>query len=147
MNWLRAVEVAGSGIRAASVRMSVIAENLANAEATRTPEGGPYQRQVVLLSSTPVQDTWPSIMSEQGFRGTELEGVQVTGIVLAQQPTKLVYDPSHPDADAEGYVEMPNVDVPLEMADLTVANRVYQANVAALQTIRRSLNEAIDLLS
>ncbi|HEY3397667.1 MAG TPA: flagellar basal body rod protein FlgC [Armatimonadota bacterium] len=135
MSWCQALDVSGSGLRAASLRMSVVAENIANADATRTPEGGPYRRRVVLLGSAP------------GLDGAGLRGVQVVGVTAAAGAARRVYQPGHPDADAQGYVQVPNVDVPLEMADLTVANRVYQANTVALQTIRRSLNETINLLS
>jgi flagellar basal-body rod protein FlgC len=146
MSWFDTLHVAQSGVSVASTRMSVIAENLANAEATRTPEGGPYRRQVALLGTAATgaeQRPW-----EAGLSGPDssAQGVRVVDIVDAPDPTKRVYEPSHPDADAQGYVEMPNVDVPMEMVDLTVASRIYQANIAAMQTVRRSLNEAISLL-
>lgn len=144
MSWWQALEVSGSGVRAASVRMSVIAENVANADATRTPEGGPYRRRVVLLGSAPSGPSgWPGRGADVG--GARL-GVQVLGIIATQEPLRRVYQPGHPDADAQGYVAVPNVEVPLEMADLAVANRVYQANTVALQTLRRSLNDTISLL-
>jgi flagellar basal-body rod protein FlgC len=144
MSWLSGLSVAGSGVRASSLRMDIIAQNIANADATRTPEGGPYHRQVVLLGSA-VTSPIPA------FGGADAGpdaggGVQIEGITDAPDPIRRVYNPGHPDADAQGYVQMPNVDLPMEMADLTVASRVYQANVAAMQTIRRSLNEAVNML-
>ncbi len=149
MSWLRGLQAAGSGIIASSVRMSVIAENLANAEATRTVEGGPYRRQVVVLSSMAEGERWfgPEAFKRAIWGGGGPCRVQVWGITAARQPTKMVYKPDHPDANAAGYVEMPNVDVPMEMADLTVASRVYEANVAALQVLRAALNEALSLLA
>ena len=140
------LEVPASGVRAASVRMGVIAENLANAEATRTAQGGPYRRQVVQLASRPAADRWGGLTPGALANGQVLQEVSVQGIIPAPDATKKVYDPGHPDADAAGYVEMPNVDVPMEMADLTVASRVYQANLAALQSLRRALRDTVDLL-
>ena len=147
MSWLGALDVAGTGVTAAGVRMGVIAENLANSDTTRTEVGGPYRRRVVVLASSPLEGS--AFRPPVGWRPGEgeLVGVTVREIAEAPDPVKRVYEPGHPDADAQGYVAMPNVQVPLEMADLVVASRVYQANVTALQTLRRSLSESLNLLS
>jgi len=131
MSMFRAMDISGSGLTAQRLRLDVIAENIANAETTRTPEGGPYQRLRVLMSAA-----------------DEAEGgVQVAGIVPQPGPPKMVYDPSHPDADAEGYVQMPNVELATEMVDLVAASRAYEANSRALRVAREMSRDAVDMMS
>jgi len=152
MSWLRALDVIGSGLRAERVRMDVIAQNIANADVTRTPQGGPYRRKQVIFTSRPA--FLPAIylppivkfaVMPAAFEPPAAQ-VKVAGVVDDPSPPKLVYEPGHPDADANGYVQMPNVDVPLEMADLLAAARAYEANARALQVLRQSLERALDLL-
>ena len=140
------------GMRAERVRMDVIAENIANAEVTRTPEGGPYKRkEVVLQAAMPVPAFYlPPIVKFAvmpiALRKPQPAGIASVQIVTDNSPPRRVYDPGHPDADADGYVLLPNVDVPLEMIDLMVAARAYEANARALQVLRESMQRAIDLL-
>lgn len=131
MSMFRAMDISGSGLTAQRLRLDVIAENIANAETTRTPEGGPYQRLRVLMAAA-----------------DEAEGgVQVAGIVPQPGPPKMVHDPSHPDADAEGYVQMPNVELATEMVDLVAASRAYEANSRALRVAREMSRDAVDMMS
>ena len=151
MSWLRALDVLESGLRAERVRMDLIAQNIANAEVTRTPQGGPYRRkQVILASPSPPPAFYlPPIVKFSVMPasfGLPAAKVRVAAIVDDSSPPKLVYDPGHPDADAQGYVAMPNVDIPLEMADLLAAARAYEANARALATIRQSIERVLDLL-
>jgi len=117
-----------SGLAAQHRRIDAIAQNIANAETTRTPDGGPYKRQVVALSPAPLGD-----------------GVRVAGIRQDAREGALVYDPGHPDADPSGYVRYPNVDVPAEMVDLMVARRTYEANVTVFQVAKAMLRRALDI--
>ena len=123
-------DITTSGLRAQWKRMQVVANNVANADTTRTPEGGPYQRKHVVFSTVLNQ----------------LAGVKVEGVVADGEPPKRVYSPGHPEADAEGYLAMPNVMVPVEMVDLTTASRAYEANLLAMRNFRKICEETIKLL-
>jgi flagellar basal-body rod protein FlgC len=114
--------------------MDVTAENLANAQTTRGPNGQPYRRQEVVL-----QQASPSF-------GEILGGVQVAGIVEDATPPRRVYDPGHPDADAQGYVSMPNVNPVTEMVDLITASRGYEANVTAMNAAKQMFQKTLDVL-
>lgn len=134
------------------LRMEVAAQNLANADATRTPEGGPYRRKEVVVAAVGPHggDFVPllvRLLRGEAAAGEEgLPQARVVGLIDDSSPLKRVYDPGHPDADANGYVLLPNVDVPMEMADLMTAARTYEANATALETMRRSLERALELL-
>ncbi len=133
MGMLNVLRVAGSALTAQRLRMDVAASNLANAETTRTAEGGPYQRQSVVF--TPYQLT-----------GAGTNGVMADAIVNPQQQPKRVYDPGHPDADAEGYVTLPNVNSVSEMVDLVTASRGYEANVTVMQTAKQMFTKTLEIL-
>jgi flagellar basal-body rod protein FlgC len=133
---ISAREIAVSGLKAQRVRMNVIANNVANAETTRTPEGGPFRRQLAV------------------FRGEQLKpgpnpeklGVRVAKVVGDPAPFRSVYDPSHPDANAEGYVAYPNISIAVEMVDLISAQRAYDANIAVLVSDRRMAQKALEII-
>lgn len=125
---LRPLGISASGLHAQQRRIAVIAENIANAETTRTADGGPYRRRVVDLQPT-----------------AGAPGVSVGGIREDPTAGTLVYDPSHPDADANGFVRMPNVDVTSEMVDLMVARRMYEANATVFATAKAMLRRALDI--
>lgn len=133
-----AMEISATGLKAQRVRMETIAKNIANAESTRTSEGGPYQRKQVVLAAT-------SSPSEAGAVPGQDEGVKVVGIVTDPTPPNLVYDPSHPDADAAGYVAYPNVNVVMEMVDLMSASRAYEANVTAVNAAKAMTAKALEI--
>lgn len=136
-----AFAISASGLRAQRLRMDVIAANLANAQSTRTPAGGPYRRRDVVLESTPQSDSFDDLLAS----GTPNAAVRVTRIVEDQRPPQLVFDPGHPDADQNGYVAMPNVNVVTEMVDLMAATRAYEANVAAVNATKRVLEAALEI--
>jgi flagellar basal-body rod protein FlgC len=142
MGLFDALDSSGSALSAERVRMDVTAENLANAQSTRTANGqGPYRRKEVVMQEAGV-GVGPSFAdSLQAARG-----VKVAGIVEDPSPSRKVYDPGHPDADAKGYVEMPNVNTVTEMTDLIGASRAYEANVTAMQTAKSMFARTLDLL-
>ncbi|MEV4422516.1 flagellar basal body rod protein FlgC [Patulibacter sp. NPDC049589] len=142
-----AMDVSASALTASRAQMDVTAENLANAQTTRTAEGGPYRRKSVVLESAPVGARFGDALSGAMQRGgTASEGVQVAGIVEHDAPPRMVYDPGHPDANADGYVAMPAVDSVTEMVDLIAASRAYEANVTAMQTAKQMFTRSLDLL-
>ena len=135
-NPVSARDIAVSALRAQRTRMNVIANNIANAETTRTPEGGAFRRQLVVLRGNQIN------------RGSNPEqvGVRVKGIIDDTTPMKEVFDPSHPDADAKGYVKYPNVNLATEMVDLTSAQRAYEASIAVMVSGSRMREKAMEIL-
>ena len=136
MRVFSSLDISADGLYAERARMNVIANNLANANATRTPEGGPFRRQLVILSGTEAKD--PSDMSGLG--------VDVKGVIDDMSPFPLVYDPGHPDANADGYVAMPNVNVVEEMVDMITALRAYEANITAIDTSKTMVRRSLDII-
>ena len=142
MGLFDALDASGSALSAERVRMDVTAENLANAQSTRTANGqGPYRRKEVVMQEASAGVGPNFADSLQAARG-----VKVAGIVEDPTPSRRVYDPGHPDADAQGYVEMPNVNTVTEMTDLIGASRAYEANVTAMQTTKAMFARTLDLL-
>lgn len=134
-----AVSVAASALAAERTRIEVAVSNLANAESSRGTDGRPYRRRDVVLTADPVQ-------SFDGALGrASATGVKVARIVEDTAPQKRQYDPSHPDADQEGYVALPNVDPAAEMVDMVGASRAYQANLTAINLIRDLVSRALEL--
>jgi flagellar basal-body rod protein FlgC len=150
----RTLGIAASGLSAQRQRLETIASNIANAEVTRTEEGGPYRRRVVRMEAQRVEGQ-PFEMTREGvvsrFRlptGNPLEhmgGVRVTAIEETAAEGPLVYDPAHPDADAQGYVRMPNVRITDEIVDLMDARRVYEANATVFSAAKSMLRSAINI--
>lgn len=147
MSLIRAIQSTTSGLSAQRVRMDVVASNVANVDTTRTPDGdGPYKRQVVRFTSGGQGSQFSTLVSR--FNGQAQGGVVLTSVSTDETtPTRLVKDPSNPDADEEGMVELPNVDLVTEMTDLTSANRSYQANVTVLNAIKQMALRALDIAS
>lgn len=144
MGLFDALDASGSALSAERVRMDVTAENLANAQSTRTANGqGPYRRKEVVL-----QQAGAGVGARASFADSlqAARGVKVAGIVEDPTPSRRVYDPGHPDADAQGYVSMPNVNTVTEMTDLIGASRAYEANVTAMQTTKAMFARTLDLL-
>ena len=133
---LGAINAGASALDAQRARMETAVSNLANAESTRGPNGEPYRRREVLLEAN----------SGNPLPGqVDAAGVKVAGIVEDQTPFRRRYEPSHPDADADGFVAVPNVDVPEEMVDMLGAARAYQANLTAIGLIRDTIQRALEL--
>ena len=144
MSMFGGLEISASGLTAERLRMDVTAENLANAQTTRGANGQPYRRKEVVLQEVP--GSFGATLSKAMNKGTQGGGVQVAGIAEDQTPLKRVYDPGHPDADAQGYVTMPNVDTVAEMVDLISASRAYEANVTAMQAAKQMFSRTLELL-
>ncbi len=132
---LSTTDVSASGLSAERLRMEVIANNIANANTTRTREGGPFRRRDVVFAT-----------AFEGLSNDEFGGVQVAGIQADGSELPRVYRPGHPDADASGYVTMPNVSLANEMVDLITASRAYEANLRSLRTFRQMVENALSLL-
>jgi flagellar basal-body rod protein FlgC len=152
MSFFGALDISASGLTASRVRMDVVAENLANAQTTRGANGGPYRRKEVVLQTAGAGDGFQSALASAagtmpGMGGSQQPGgVQVTGIVEDGSQPRMVFDPSHPDANAQGYVAMPNVNPVTEMVDLISSSRTYEANVTAMQTAKSMFSKTFDLL-
>jgi flagellar basal-body rod protein FlgC len=149
MGLFDAINASGSALTAERLRMDVTAENLANAQTTRGADGQPYRRKEVVLEQKG-GGFGGALRAALGTGGARTDGtvggVQVAGIVEDQAPNRLVYDPGHPDANGEGYVEMPNVNPVTEMVDLISASRGYEANVTAVQTAKSMFSKTLDIL-
>ena len=135
-----AMSASASALGAERARIETAVSNIANSESTRGPNGEPYRRRDVVLAEDPVSSFDAMLGSTTGA-----SGVKVAAIVQDTEPFKKRYEPSHPDADANGFVSMPNVDTPQEMVDMLGAARAYQANLAAITTIREMVAKALEL--
>ncbi len=141
MDFLNILHISTTGLTVQRARMNVISTNLANMYTTRTTTGGPYRRQIVVLEPRLVED-FESILSSE----TEsLCGVTVAAIVEDPTPFRRMYSPGHPDADKDGYVYMPNIDVITEMTDMMLARRSYEANVTAIGSTKAMLLKALEI--
>ena len=161
MSFLSGFDISGYGLSAQRFRVNLISSNIANANTTRTDEGGPYRRREVIFKAVNFSDLLTQQMKENGYLQDEnpiddpsaqefpkppLMSVKVDKIIRDDSPFKLRFDPSNPDADENGYVALPNVNPVIEMADLIEATRAYQANVAAYQSTKTMAQSSIDLL-
>lgn len=137
MDLFRSIETSASGLTAERLRLDLIADNIANANTTRTPGGGPYRRKMAVFA--------PMADGPLPGRGPVGRGVQVVEVREDRMPGALRYDPGHPDADARGYVAMPNVDVVKEMVDMITASRAYEANVTAVNAAKTMFLRALEI--
>lgn len=140
MSLLSAMDTSASALAAEKRRMELIAQNVANIETTRTSGGGPYKRKVAVFQE--VLDSQLSSHSDDGFNGA---GVKVAEIVTSQKEPLRVYDPQHPDAGADGYVEKPNMNLADEIVDSITASRAYSANVTVLNTTKEMALKALNI--
>lgn len=139
------IDISASGLSAERLAMDVIANNIANANTTRTPQGGAFKRELVVYSEKPGSDNPVADASGEANLSTG-GGVEAVGIVQDTSPDRLVFDPGNPEADARGYVHYPNVQIVKEMVDMMAASRAYQADVTAIQEARSMGNAALNLL-
>lgn len=138
MDFLSALRVSASGLSAERVRVNLASSNLANAETTRGPDGKPYQRLDPVLESVPFEE-------RLGAAGPEVVGVQVAQIAKDEGPGRRVYLPTHPDADPDGYVTLPNVNPIHEVVNLLSAQKAYDANATAVDTLKSMAQRALDI--
>ena len=141
---MQAIKIAASGMTAQRNRLDVISMNLANANTTRTEQGTPYRRKTVIFETYPEARSFEEEL-ESSVREENLYGVKVTEIVPVSGEFKKVFDPSHPDADKEGYVYLPNVNMVQEMVEMLNASRGYEANAASIKTAKDMALKAMDL--
>ncbi len=150
MNLFTSISISAKGLRAERTRLNIASMNLANAHVTRTVDGGPYRAKSVVFRSVPIVGEAASVSTQsEGFEARlkkALETVEVAEIVDDKTPFMEVYDPNHPDADKNGMVKMPNVNVMEEMVDIMSAQRAYEANISALDSAKNMAIKAIDII-
>jgi flagellar basal-body rod protein FlgC len=161
---LNAIDISSRGLSAQRAKMNVIAQNMANAETVETPEGGPYRRKQVIFKEDKQTESFSSILRTTDSRLTRTHNGHMPGIAVSgarekidlaavdheevqdgKDKFKLVYDPTHPDADAEGYVKMPDVEIVTEMVDMMTASRAYEANTAVISTAKGMVEDALEI--
>lgn len=150
MSVFAALRTSASGLAAQRLRMDLISNNIANAETTRTDEGGAYRRQQVVFTPRmtgriPFFEMLRGDHLRGDVPGVEVQGIQPLAIVEDQTPTRMAYDPTHPDANPEGFVELPNVNIVTEMTDMLSATRSYEANVTVFNAAKQMAQRAIDI--
>lgn len=149
MAFLSSMNIIGSGLTAEQLRLDVVSENITNMNTTRTEAGGAYRRKMVVFEAQNGRDSFRSIMVSRSLASnagySAAGGVRVTEIAEDPSDLKLVYDPTHPDANAEGYVEMPNVTLVKEVTDAMAATQAYSAGVTALNSLKTVVNQALEI--
>ncbi len=143
MNFFDAMQTSASGLTAQRLRMNLTSNNLANTNTTRTEQGGPYQRKEPVFAATPVQSAFGQMLkAELGGSPTE---VNVVDVVNDAREPLMKYDPLHPDADSQGFVSMPNINMMEEMVNMMTASRSYEANVTAISTSKNMVLKALEI--
>ena len=145
MAFLSSMNIVGSGLTAQQLRLDIISENITNVNTTRTEAGGPYRRKLVVMQEQALSPFQSAL--QKALNGVEGQGggVRVTEIVEDESDFKLVYDPTHPDANEEGYVEMPNVDMVMEMADAMAANQALSADITAFNVLKTVAAKGLEI--
>ena len=143
MDFMTALDIGSSALTADRQSINVIAQNLANAKTTRTLEGGPYQRRTVIRSATEVDSPFSKQMESALDR--ELRGVRILNVLPDRRPFKNVYEPGHPDADANGMVKYPDINVVEEMANMMTAQRGYEASTTTVETVKAMYTKALEI--
>lgn len=139
MDFLKSLDTSASGLYAQRKRMDIIASNLANIETTRTEKGGPYRRKMVVMRTKEMDQNFDQMFNSR------VKGVQIDDVVEDQTPFKKVYNPSHPDADSDGYLYKPNVDLIVETTNMLMARRAFEANIAAIKATRQMVIKALEI--
>ena len=143
MGFFKSMAISSSGLSAQRLRMNTLSANLANANTTRTEEGGPYKRRDVVFSASPTGSPFEDFLN--GTNGAQLSKVKVVDIHEDTKEPRLVFDPTHPDADGEGYVEMPNIQVMTEMVNMITATRAYEANATAVNEAKQMAVKSLEI--
>ena len=144
MSLFHLLSVSASGLESQRRRAELLTENLANAETTRTPQGGPYRRKDVIFESAKAEQPFQSVFRSE--LGTGVEGVRVAEVIEDDREPEKRYIPGHPDADAQGYVAFPRINPAEDMVDLLNATRSYQSNIAAMTAVKDMIRQSLDLL-
>ncbi|MDD3840429.1 MAG: flagellar basal body rod protein FlgC [Clostridia bacterium] len=143
MGYLDSLDISASGLTAQRLRMDVISKNIANMNTTRTETGDPYRRKTVVFAEQKDSDSFKNVLGNAVDKAGG--GVKVTGIIEDTSPYKRVYNPEHPDADQEGYVNMPNINIIEEMVNMISATRSYEANITCFNSSKSMLIRALDI--
>lgn len=143
MSFFKSMDISSSALAAQRVRMNLLSTNLANAQTTRTEEGGPYKRKDAVFSAVPMSNNFEDLLDEN--HQTNLQKVKVTDVHVDQSAPRRVFDPTNPDADKSGYVNMPNIQVMTEMVNMIAATRSYEANVTAMNDAKQMAMKAIEI--
>ncbi len=141
---IKSMQISASGMAVQRLRMDIIAQNIANINTTRTANGGPYRRRLVTVQENIDSKPFSQFLSERSNAFTG-QGIKATGIVEDPTPLKTIYDPGHPDADEQGYVQMPNVDNLKEMVDMISATRSFEANVTAFNAAKSMAIKGLEI--
>lgn len=145
MGIFNAIDISASGLTAQRLRMDTISENIANVNTTRTAAGGPYRRKVAVFESREADDRFAGALNQALENQKTGQGVRVVSIAEDNTPFKMMYDPNHPDANAQGYVMMPNVNIVTEMVDMISATRAYEANTTAVKSSKDIALKALEI--
>ncbi|MCX6117160.1 MAG: flagellar basal body rod protein FlgC [Proteobacteria bacterium] len=143
MSFFKSMGISSSGLSAQRVRMNVLSANLANANTTRTEEGGPYKRRDAVFSAVPINGPFEDFLN--GTHGAQLDQVKVVGIHEDTKEPRMVFDPSHQDANSDGYVAMPNIQVMTEMVNMITATRAYEANATAINEAKQMAVKTLEI--
>ncbi len=143
MDFMTAIDIGASALNAERTNMNIISMNLANVKTTRTEQGGPYRRKTTIMAAQDIDDPFSKHM--KGALDRELKGVRVMHVATDSRPMKRVYEPGHPDADQEGFVAYPDINVVEEMASLMTAQRGYEANVTTIDTVKAMYTKALEI--
>lgn len=139
MNFLSSLKISAMGLKTQRRRMDIIASNLAHIETTRTETGGPYRRKMVVIGTKPIE-SFDRVLDAQ------VQGPQIEAVVEDQSPFRKTYNPSHPDANKDGYLLKPNIDLVVEMTNMMMARKTYEANISAMKTTRQMILKALEIL-
>lgn len=145
MSIFKAIDISASGLTAQRLRMDTISENIANVNTTRTSAGGPYRRKLVVFESREADDRFAGAFNQALEKQKTGQGVRSVGIAEDNTPFKMMYDPNHPDANVQGYVMLPNVNIVTEMVDMISATRAYEANTTAVKTSKDIALKALEI--
>jgi len=145
MSLFNSINISASGLTAERLRMDLISENIANANTTRTPSGTPYRRKVAVFREQEASSFDAILSNASNNYSSRGKGVEVAGIMEDQSPFKKEYNPNHPDADEEGYVSLPNVEIVNEMINLISASRAYEANVTSVNDTKSMAMKALEI--
>ncbi len=143
MDFLTSLKISSSGLAANRKRMGAISSNIANAQTTRTAEGGAYRKKEVVFGSEPARESFGEIL--EGELDEKAQSVHATEVISSDRPPVLKYEPDHPDANDQGYVAYPDINIMEEMADMISASRAYEANISALNTTKSMAMKALEI--
>jgi len=151
MSLFNALDISATGLSAQRIRMNLIAENLANINTVNTPQGGPYRRKDAIFVSLDTIQPFSHFLElfkgkaiQPGWSGTA-KGVKVANVIEDNKPAKMIYQPQHPNANAQGYVAMPNIDIVSEMVNMISAARAYEANITVLSAAKSMMQKALEI--